>query len=450
MDLDRIKSEGKSKTGKAWITNPLRAVLWPLVGPYFNAILQSQRAELVSLRQEMSSTVIAEMRQELSSTLTSYLSGVRKEVVAITHRLAGLEEEAVEHERAQMALSKAVAAATEGKSAADVASDLQEVGLSVQALNDRIDALGAAAAANERALGEAANAAAARGHEAAAAIASLHQEVRLSVQAVNERIDALVRGAPLRAGDRVSVGQNGLVLAATALGTRFLVRQHDLIGGLVAEGQEWEPHVRTVIERAAKSDGVAVDAGAYIGLLTVTMSRCFRMVHSFEPQKGVYQLLCGNLVLNDCTNVSAHNLALYDRATAMRLAPPERQSVPMPLLDGQPDYSRIGNAAALTFEPVEDRFGEVRAVVLDDLGLENVSIIKVDTQGADLKVLRGAQATIRRDHPLVLFEWEQELAAQHGDALEDYHGFFAALDYNVEVLKEVTEGHLIDYLATPR
>jgi hypothetical protein len=133
----------------------------------------------------------------------------------------------------------------------------------------------------------------------------------------------------------------------------------------------------------------------------------------------------------------------------MRLAPPERQEVAVPMLAGQPDYARLANAAALTFEVAEDD-GEVQAIALDDLALAGVALIKVDTQGADLRVLRGAGATIRRCRPAVLFEWERDLGLQHGAVLADFHGFFAALDYDVTVLQEISPERQADYLAMPR
>jgi FkbM family methyltransferase len=216
------------------------------------------------------------------------------------------------------------------------------------------------------------------------------------------------------------------------------------------DGGEWEPHVRIEIERAARPDGVAVDAGAYIGMHTITMSCCFRIVHAFEPQRGIFQMLCGNLALNDRLNVIAHNAALYDRAGSMRLSLQERQEVTVPICDGQPDYDHIENAAALSFDFTADGRGDVPAIRLDDMALENVALIKVDTQGADLRVLRGAEATIRRCRPVVLFEWERELGAQHGATLKDFDTFFSALNYNVTVLQETTPGRQADYLARPR
>jgi FkbM family methyltransferase len=266
---------------------------------------------------------------------------------------------------------------------------------------------------------------------------------------LNQRIDSLARGAPLHAGNRISVGQGSLVIAAVA-GTRLLVHQHDLIGHLIVDGREWEPHVRMAIERAARLDGIAVDAGAYIGVHTITMSRLFQTVHAFEPQRGIFQILCGNLALNGRLNVVAHNAALYDRAGSMRLAPQERQEIKVPTCDGQPDYDRVENAAALSFDFVTGGGGDVRAIALDDMALENVALIKVDTQGADLPVLRGAEGTIRRCRPTVLFEWERDLSFQHGAVLDDYQAFFARLGYDLVVLHETTPERQADYIARPR
>jgi FkbM family methyltransferase len=509
MDLGRIKAHGTSTTHKAWITNPVRSLLWRLIAPYFQGFVieidQRQHAESNSLRQESSAlrehvmstlnshlasartdasalqqeittnfashlasarTDASALQQEITTNFASQLAGARKDAMAVGYRIAGLEEEAGANKQARMMLEENLGkTSTEVHEAAAYVSSLhEEVRSSVETLRERIES--AAAEGHEAAayvaslheevrssvetLQEKTASAAAEGHEAAAYVASLHEEVRSLVKTLNERIDSLARGESLRSGDRISVGQDDLVLVATALKTRFLVSQHDLIGRLVADGKEWEPHVRRAIERLAQPDGIAVDAGAYIGLHTVSMSRSFRSVHAFEPQRGIYQVLNGNLALNGCTNVTAHNVALYDRAGAMRLSPEERQEVPTPMLDGQPDYAQISNAAALTFEVADSGSGEVRAVPLDDLALEGVALIKVDTQGADLRVLRGAEGTIRRCRPSILFEWERDLSIQHGATLEDYHKFFSGLDYDLTVLQETSPGRQADYLATPR
>jgi Methyltransferase FkbM domain len=64
----------------------------------------------------------------------------------------------------------------------------------------------------------------------------------------------------------------------------------------------------------------------------------------------------------------------------------------------------------------DDRTIIVRKNLLDaliDPG-DRVSVIKIDVEGAELQVLRGAAKTIRRDRPLVVFE--------HGLGAADFYG----------------------------
>ena len=258
----------------------------------------------------------------------------------------------------------------------------------------------------------------------------------------------------LQGGDHITLGDSGLMIVEPPGGTRMLLRIQDHIGSRLADGQEWEPHVRKAIEETAQADGIAIDAGAYIGIHTLTMAQRFTKVHAFEPQRGIYQMLCANLALNGCTNVITHNAALYDRPGAVRLAPQEGQETELLLgSDGQPDYARIDNAAALTFdfgsEGSDERNGAL-AFALDDFKFTNVRLIKIDTQGADLRVLQGALDTIRRCQPTVLFEWERDLGCRHGTTLEDFFAFFADLNYDVTMSQETTPGTQADYIAKPR
>jgi len=360
------------------------------------------------------------LRRDTSVKLASGLDGLRKDTNAVAFRLGGLEEEAAGAEQMRAQLAERV-----GK--------VQEHGA------------GLAAAEQMRAqLAEWVGKVQAQVQEHGAGLAAL----RTALQQLVERIDAREQDAPIRPGQRIAMGDSGLIVQ-TADGARMLVRQQDHIGRIIADGREWEPHVREAIERAARPDGVAIDAGAYIGIHTLTMARLFGTVHAFEPQRGIFQVLCGNLALNGCTNVIAHNDALYDRAGFVRLAPQERQETDMPLKDGRPDYPHIANAAALSFDFVADG-GDVRAVALDDIALENVRLIKVDTQGADLRVLRGAADTIRRCRPTVLFEWERDLARQHDTTLDDFLDFFAGLKYEVTMIHDTTPDRQADYIAKPR
>ncbi|MFX1802696.1 FkbM family methyltransferase [Paraburkholderia sp. A1RO-5] len=448
MDLGRIRTQGISTTGKAWITNPIRSLLWHFTLPYLQGMaseVDRQQVELKNtLQAELSAALVsntATLKQEASASEARLLernrvelAGIRKDAMAVAHRLAGLEEEAAANELAlHTFVEQLKGAASEAHEAAAYASALHnEIHSTAHTLGERIDNAVAAAT------------------EADKYVTSLHDDVRSSVEALNDRIDQLVRGNYAGGKSTVAIGQDDLLMVTTARNSRFIVREQDFIGRLVAEGKEWEPHVRQAIERFARPGAVAVDAGAYIGIHTITMARNFHTVHAFEPQRGIFQVLCGNLAINGCTNVETYQAALYDRSGLMRLAPPERQEIPTPMLEGQPDYTKIENAAALTFEVSSEESGSVRSIMLDELRLEDVALIKIDTQGADYRVLLGGLDTIRRCRPVVLFEWERDLSAQHGTNLQDFLTFFAEHDYDVTVLQETSPGRQADYLAVPK
>ena len=228
-------------------------------------------------------------------------------------------------------------------------------------------------------------------------------------------------GISLRAGDRISVGEDQLMIVATASGTNFLLRLDDLIARLIAYGGEWQAHMRAAIESAARPDGVAVDVGAYTGFHSVTMSRCFRSVHAFEPRQDIFHIFCGNLALNGIANVAAHNSALDEGAV------------------GDSQHSSTHNAVQA-----------VRAVPLDDWALEDVALIKVGTRGRTYACSAARRRRSGGAVRIVLFECEQHPVRQNGAEFDDVQSFFAALDYEVQILEETSTGRLAHYIARPR
>ena len=95
--------------------------------------------------------------------------------------------------------------------------------------------------------------------------------------------------------------------------------------------------------------------------------------------------------------------------------------------------------------------------LLHDEGEPDIALIKLDVEGGELAVLRGATHTIARGRPLIFGEFHAELMAQRGetfvDAMEllapfDYRAFaFAGRRHLVEVPPEPGRGDVL--LATP-
>ncbi len=138
----------------------------------------------------------------------------------------------------------------------------------------------------------------------------------------------------------------------------------------------------------------AIDVGANIGTITLPMAQVVGpggRVWAFEAQATMFHMLCGNVALNDLTNVvAAHAVVGADAAV---------YSVPGTA------YDRTGNFGAIAARKgTEAGSTGLRSIRLDDLDLPACHFIKIDVEGMELDVLRGAAGILDRHRPLLYVE----------------------------------------------
>lgn len=163
-----------------------------------------------------------------------------------------------------------------------------------------------------------------------------------------------------------------------------------------------ETRFHTVLHRP----GTLVDAGAHDGLLTLPFARLpGSRVVAFEPLPPAFARLRAALVAAFGTppaHVACHAAALGDHAGEVTLA--------MPVLDGVAQEQWASTAkdyAAHLSERVGVRHFTVPVMRLDDLRLDDVTGIKVDAEGAEYEILRGARETLLRCRPVLTLEVEE-------------------------------------------
>jgi FkbM family methyltransferase len=134
---------------------------------------------------------------------------------------------------------------------------------------------------------------------------------------------------------------------------------------------------------------LVIDAGAAIGVHTVSLAKAVGpqgIVLAFEPQRLVFQTLCANVALNNLINVWTFQIALSDDAGAVRV----------PTLDPR----RANNFGGLSLLNQTQGDG-VSSFRLDTLPVPRCRMIKIDVEGMELQVLRGASAIIDRFKPVL-------------------------------------------------
>jgi FkbM family methyltransferase len=139
-----------------------------------------------------------------------------------------------------------------------------------------------------------------------------------------------------------------------------------------------------------------VEVGANIGAHTISIAQSVgprgRML-AFEPQLSVFQLLCANLALNGIEHVEAHWAAVGSVPG----------SITVPRLDsGVPQ-----NFGGLAIGEAQQG-DQVRLIPLDSFKLPTCHLIKIDVEGMEIEVIRGASETIRRHEPVIYAENDRE------------------------------------------
>lgn len=170
----------------------------------------------------------------------------------------------------------------------------------------------------------------------------------------------------------------------------------------------------TLIDWAAsllQPDKVFIDAGAHVGTWSISFThgnRC-RHAHAFEPQRKTFNALCGSIALSNLDEkITPYNVALGSKEGSidLRLVSPD---------GGRSSTLALPYNSSVLTEKVKVR-------TLDSFELSNVGLIKIDVEGAELDVLKGALGTLEgNDWPLVLFEaWNEDWYAQQKKDLFTY------------------------------
>lgn len=166
-------------------------------------------------------------------------------------------------------------------------------------------------------------------------------------------------------------------------------------------------------------------------------------VHAFEPQRIIFQQLCGNIFINGLNNVYCHNMAVGDTSGKVRIQ--------------CPDYFDKHDVNFGDVSITEDYYSseEVQLVRLDDFKFDNVSIIKIDVQGFEPKVITGAINTINTHRPFIFIEIESPQLKKFNYTESELITQIESLDYivtqfQIGIKYQTDTGNCLDYVCIPK
>ena len=179
-----------------------------------------------------------------------------------------------------------------------------------------------------------------------------------------------------------------------------------------------EKEKRVIFEKCLRANNVVYDIGANVGYYSLMSSVGVGKngtVHAFEPSPRNINFLKKHLEINHINNVTIHEVAVSDKVGTVHF-----------LDDGDPVARRISKTGGLEIETVSID------ILIDTNIIAPPQHIKIDVEGAELEVLRGAKNLLSKNKPELFVE-------THDCFKENIHqnciDFLKELGYNVKELE---------------
>ncbi len=193
----------------------------------------------------------------------------------------------------------------------------------------------------------------------------------------------------------------------------------------------FEPRTLRQYERLIKPGDVALDVGANIGAHTLHLARAVGpsgRVIAFEPTDYAFGKLRVNLSLNPtlATRVDANQMMLMERS-----APDEAPAVysSWPLAPGAKAVHPLHGGAL-------QACSGAKIVSLDDFvqrnRLERIDLLKLDIDGFECPMLRGAADTLARLRPVIVMEFAPYVLGERGGSVRELVEILGAAKYGLQ------------------
>ncbi len=178
-------------------------------------------------------------------------------------------------------------------------------------------------------------------------------------------------------------------------GPMLFLANDQYIGGALDKYGEFSEGEVHLFRQIVKPNWLVLDVGANHGTHTVALAQIVGpggRVFSFEPQRVLFHLVCANVALNSLGNVNAYCGGVGSELGFL--------NVP------RVDYTRPNNFGAIEMGGTG---GEgVPLVTVDSLELPMLHFAKIDAEGMEGDVIRGAQETIARCRPILYMENDRD------------------------------------------
>ena len=193
-------------------------------------------------------------------------------------------------------------------------------------------------------------------------------------------------------------------------------------------GNIYEQQTRASLRNLVVPDSLVLDIGANIGAHTLTLAKLVGPgghVIAFEPTDYAFRKLCRNLELNPrlSKQVTPHHCFL----TAT-----DAERVPTAIYSSWPLTDETGLHAKHLGREMHTAAAKPRSLdsILAEAANTRVQLVKMDVDGFECEVLRGATALLRDVRPIFVMELAPYVLEERGSSLDELLSFFLPNGYS--------------------
>ena len=202
-------------------------------------------------------------------------------------------------------------------------------------------------------------------------------------------------------------------------GVNMLLDPEDLVSREILDTGQWEAESWTITKVHLPVGGTFVDVGAHIGYYSLKAARVVGPqghVIAIEPNPDTVRELRDNIQASGANVIAVQPVACSDSEAEVDLFAAKRANT------GQTSLSRANAQRSGGVSAVYHVRARPLDAIIQEAGVSRVDVIKIDVEGADLLVLKGAKQTLARYSPILIVEvadeWLQAMGASPAELRE--------------------------------
>jgi FkbM family methyltransferase len=193
-----------------------------------------------------------------------------------------------------------------------------------------------------------------------------------------------------------------------------------------------EPELRH-LHRICSNGEIAIDIGANQGFFSYNMSKRFKQVYAFE---------INNDLTKNLADYNPGNIHLIHKGLSSQ---DSEATLYIPVLNGTPLTGWASLAPGNCPDTQEHLEKQVSITTLDSFCIDSVSLMKLDVEGHEIEVIKGAYQTLKNNRPIIVIEIKQQ-------NLSEVFALFDKLNYQRNKLEDLVgiTGTQENYIFIPK